>query len=145
MRRDDFIKGAMANPWEEVFAEFSQQIKSRIGATNHRNIVTHFSTNGKIERAANEVVLMDAMPSYFDYILETRCGIPEITLEGEVEDWELLRYRILIAGETYELRWWTDHLSPILDRLVNTAKGIDESTFWRNFYKLLDMSVKSPY
>ncbi len=140
VERDDFVKGAIENPWPEVFAEFSQQIKSRIGATNHRNIVTNFSTTGQIDQAANEVVLMDAMQSYFDYIFETMCGIPEITLEGEVEDWELLRYRILIAGETYELRWWTDHLSPILDRLVNTAKGIDESTFWSNFYKIHNMS-----
>lgn len=140
VRRDDFVKGAIENPWSEVFAEFSQQIKSKIGAENHRNIVTEFTTTGKIERAANEVVLIDATQSYFEYLLQTMCGIPEITLEGEVKDWQLLRSRILAVGEIYELQWWTDHLSPILDRIVNTAKGLNESTFWSNFYKISDTS-----
>ncbi len=139
--RNDFVKGALENPWEEVLADFSQQIKSRIGAENHRNIVTNFSTTGKIERAANEVVLMDAMQAYFDYLVLTLCGIPEITLEGEVKDWQLLRSRILAVGEAYDLQWWTRHLSPILDRMVNnTAKGVNESTFWSNFYKIFNSS-----
>ncbi|WP_354636239.1 DUF4419 domain-containing protein [Planktothricoides raciborskii] len=140
VRRDNFVKGALENPWEEVFADFSQQIKSKIGAENHGNIVTNFSTTGKIEQAANEVVLMDAMQSYFEFLCTTWCGIPEITLEGELSDWQLLRSRILAVGETYDLQWWTDHLSPILDRIVNTAKEVNESTLWSNFYKISKMS-----
>jgi hypothetical protein len=138
VRRDDFVKGTMENPWEEVFAEFSEKIKSIIGEENHRNIVTSFSTTGKIERAANEVVLMDALQSYFNYDLETLCGIPDITLEGEVADWELLGERIAVVGESYGLQcwWWTHYLLPIVDRIANTAKGLDESLFWRNFYKI---------
>lgn len=142
VRRDDFVKGSMENPWEEVFAEFSEKIKSIIGEENHRNIVTSFSTTGKIERAANEVVLMDALQSYFDYDFMTMCGIPDITLEGDVADWELLGERIAAVGQSYGLQcwWWTHYLSPIVDRIVNTAKGLDESLFWRNFYKIQDMS-----
>lgn len=29
---------------------------------------------------------------------------------------------------------------PVLDRIVNTAKGLDESLLWRNFYKMDDRS-----
>jgi len=31
VRRDDFVKGSPENPWPEVFAEFSHQIKAHIG------------------------------------------------------------------------------------------------------------------
>ncbi|MGC9524372.1 MAG: DUF4419 domain-containing protein [Limnospira sp.] len=140
VRRDDFVKGSPENPWEEVFSEFSEQIKTLIGEDNHRHIVAEFSTTGNIERAAGEIVLMDALQSYFDYSLMTMCGIPEITLEGEVADWESLRERVAATGEVYGLQWWTRHLLPVLDRIVKTAKGLDESLLWRNLYKIEDGS-----
>jgi len=72
--RDDFVKGSADNPWAEVFGEFSEQIHQHIGKA-HELIVANFSTTGPIERAASEVVLLDAMQSYFEYEVITRCGI----------------------------------------------------------------------
>ena len=88
VRRDDFFKGSLENPWEIVFDEFSTHIRREIGKTNHELIVSQFSTTGVIEKAVNEVVLMDSMKAYFKYIVYTRCGIPEVRLEGthEVRD-----------------------------------------------------------
>ena len=82
VRRDGFIKGSLENPWENVFDEFSTHIRREIGKTNHELIVSQFSTTGVIEKAVNEVVLMDSMKAYFKYIVYTRCGIPEVRLEG---------------------------------------------------------------
>ena len=80
--RHEFIKGSLENPWENVFDEFSTHIRREIGDTNHELIVSQFSTTGVIEKAVNEVVLMDSMKAYFKYIVYTRCGIPEVRLEG---------------------------------------------------------------
>lgn len=33
---------------------------------------------------------MDCVDSYFDIMFETLCGIPHVTLEGKMQDWELL-------------------------------------------------------
>ena len=90
IQRDDFVKGSPANPWPEVFQAFSEAIAAHIGRQRDL-VVCDFSTTGPVERAASEIVLMDAMQKYFSYEVLTSCGIPEITLEGTVDDWRSIR------------------------------------------------------
>src|SRR5262249_1671334 len=80
VRRDDFVKGSPENPWPEVFADFSTQVRDHVGPTLDL-FRPDFTTTGPTERAAAEVVLLDAMRSYFEYTLHSLCGIPAITLE----------------------------------------------------------------
>lgn len=136
VRRDDFVKGSPENPWDEAFTAFSEKIQEYIGTENHGNIVVDFSTTGKVEKAANEVVLMESMKAYFDYTVRTLCGIPEVTLEGEVADWEKLRDKTEDLGKAYDLRWWTDHVHPIFDRIAQNVAGADDPELWENFFKL---------
>lgn len=137
IRRDSFIKGATDNDWEGAFGEFSARIKEHIGAANHAMIVSDFSTTGEVERAASEVVLMDAMQSYFEYGMMTMCGIPDIELAGTVEDWEKLRHKI--DGWSFDgaadLSWWTNPLKRVLDAFVSAAKGVVDREWWESFYK----------
>jgi hypothetical protein len=136
VRRDDFCKGSPENPWDESFAVFSERIKEHIGDENHGNIVVPFSTTGKVEKAANEVVLMESMKAYFSYTMQTLCGIPQVTLEGEVADWEKLRDKTETLGETYDIRWWTDHVHPVFDRIARNVAGADDPELWVDFFKL---------
>jgi hypothetical protein len=134
VRRDDFVKGSPENPWPEVFSEFSAAIRGHIGEETHRLIVADFSTTGLVERAASEVVLLDAMHAFFSYEVHTICGIPSVTLEGTVEDWEA------IAGRTeafarFGLGWWVDALRPILGQFVAAAGGKVDLEFWESMYK----------
>lgn len=133
--RDDFIKGSLENPWENVFDEFSTHIKEEIGQSNHKLIVAAFSTTGAIEKAANEIVLMDSMKAYFNYVEETLCGIPEVHLEGSHEDWKLLAKKAENLGSTYGLQWWTDRILPRLETIVSHSNGQGEPAFWRDIYK----------
>lgn len=135
IQRDDFVKGSQGNPWEEVFPCFSEKICEYIGDENHSNIVVEFSTTGNVEKAANELILMESMKSYFEYSFSTACGIPEIILEGELQDWEKLRDCTEKLGRTYELQWWIDFVHPILDRIVRNVEGKDDPELWKNFYK----------
>ena len=64
VRRDEFYKGSPENDWSGVFSKFSTNIQQHIGEENHANIVVSFSTTGPVEKAANEVVLMDVMKKY---------------------------------------------------------------------------------
>lgn len=133
IRRNDFVKGAAHNPWPEAFSAFSDAIATHIG--RQRNLVVcDFTTTGPCERAASEIVLLDAMQSYFKYGVVSRCGIPEITLEGSVDDWRSIRRRAR-ALEEYELTWWTDALGPVLDQLVDTAERRVDVPFWKAFFK----------
>jgi Domain of unknown function (DUF4419) len=138
VRRDDFVKGSPENPWAEVFNEFSTQVRDHIGPKIDM-FVPGFSTTGPVERAAAEVVLLDAMKCFFDYEVQTLCGIPTITLAGSHEDWKALTERVQGFREL-GLGSWFDVLSPILDQFAKAAQGDVDPTFWRSLYKLNDRS-----
>lgn len=138
VRRDDFVKGSPENPWPEVFAAFSDGVAAHIGKQRDL-VVCDLSTTGPCERAASEIVLLDAMQRYFTYALYTLCGIPRVTLEGTAEDWRRIRRRAR-ALEEYELSWWTRSLGPVLDQLVATAEGKVDQRFWQTIFKHTDGS-----
>ena len=134
VRRDEFIKGSPDNSWPDVFDEFSEQIRKHVGDKAHELLTPEFSTTGPTEKAAAQVVLMDSFKEYFSYTCMTLCGIPEITLEGTVDDWRKLRDRVLGLA-TYDLAWWITALKPVLDQFVAAASGSVDREFWSNFYK----------
>jgi hypothetical protein len=123
-----------------VVEDFCEQITERIGGDNSVQIVTSFSTTGLVERAANAIVLMDTVKSYFRYRLRTRCGIPQVVLEGTADDWERLRDRTESLGKTYAVTWWTDRLLPSLDRVARNAAGKEDAALWESIYKQVDAS-----
>ena len=65
VRRDDFVKGNPANPWPEVFEEFSEQIKKHVGPATHSLLTPEFTTTVPNEKAAAQVVLMDTLKNYY--------------------------------------------------------------------------------
>ena len=145
VRRDEFIKGSPENPWPEVFAEFSERIKDHIGQA-HGLIVADYSTTGPVERAASEVVLLDAMQAYFCYEVHTKCGIPRILLEGSADDWQSLGRRVQ-EWRRFDLDWWVKPLQPILDQFTAAALGRVDRNFWNSIYKWngADGSGPPPY
>jgi hypothetical protein len=145
VQRDDFVKGAPENPWPQVFTEFSSAIRGHIGDA-YGLIVANFSTTGPVERAASEVVLLDSMQAYFSYEVHTLCGIPSITLEGTVADWQAIANRAKEFGR-FGLRWWTDALEPVMDQFVAAANGMIDRPFWDSIYKWEGRhgSGESPY
>ena len=134
VRRDYFTKGSPDNPWPEVFGEFSEQIRKNIGHKLHDLLSPSFSTTGPVEKAAADVVLMDTMKEFFGYRMMTRCGIPEITLEGTLEDWKKLRDRAVALAE-FDLEWWITEVTPVLDQFVKAASGKPDQKFWSKMYK----------
>jgi len=139
VRRDKFVRGFEGNDWEGAIAEFGDQIRDHVGDRKYEAVVQEFSTTGIAEKASFEVTLLEAMQNYFEYCCVSGCGIPSITLEGTADDWT--RIRGAVAKLLYlDLDWWTDHLLPVLDEFVDASRGKVNLDFWRNFYKLEEMS-----
>lgn len=135
VRRDAFVRGSRDNDWPGVFGEFSDAIAKHIGKQRDL-VVANFSTTGPIERAASEIVLLDAMQNYFDFSLVTLCGIPEVTIEGTADDWRTIRRRV-VALDEYELSWWTKLLLPIVDEFVSVVERKPPNVqFWQRMFKL---------
>jgi len=132
VERSDFVLGR-PNPWPEAFSAFSEQIASHVGRLRDL-VVADFSTTGPVERAASEVLLMDAFQPYFEYEMRVGCGIPSITLLGTADDWKSVRRRAAMLSE-FGLEAWTDALLPVLDEVVRTAEGRADAGFWRSFFR----------
>jgi hypothetical protein len=130
---NSFVKGSPDNDWSHAFGQFSDRIKDYIGKKRDL-IVGDYSTTTAIDRAANEIILMEAMSKYFSYGMTTMCGIPEITLLGTVEDYKAIKGRVQAMSE-FNLSWWTSKLEPIVDEFILAAQGKPNTTFWQRIYK----------
>ncbi|GAB3935412.1 DUF4419 domain-containing protein [Mucilaginibacter myungsuensis] len=123
------------SPWADVFPEFSKQIAEHTGSDLTKGMTADFTTTTAITRIASQITLMDALKSYFDFVVMIAgCGIPEITLEGTPADWE----RVLAKTETlrkYKLDWWIEELKPILKQFVNASKKKVDQDFWKAMFK----------
>jgi Domain of unknown function (DUF4419) len=120
--------------WPAFMSSFSALIKENSDPVLHETLLCEFSTTTPSIKTACEVTLMDTYQRYFEYEMSCVCGIPSITLEGTVEDWQRIRERIEVLA-TFELDWWTSRVTPILDQFVATAKGEPDREFWQAIYK----------
>jgi len=131
------------SPWEEIFPQFTKQIAEHTGEKLMNTLTSDFSTTTPVERIASQITIMEAMKSYFEYIvMAAGCGIPEITLKGTPEDWQRVLDKTKLLA-TYDLDWWTKELEPLLQQFVKASKGKIDKKFWAAMFKYHSQS--GPY
>lgn len=121
--------------WPKLISGFTSQIERYTQGDIGNTITANFSTTGLTERVASQITLMDAMKSYFEYIvIYMACGIPSITLQGTPDDWRMVmdKTRRLSA---YGLEEWTKSLDYVLRQFVVTAEGRPNQQFWKSMVK----------
>ena len=124
------------SPWEQVFPEFSTQIAAHTGQELINTLTAGFSTTSTTTRLVSQITIMDAMKSYFEYVVFiVGCGIPRVTLEGTPADWQAVRKKAN-SLKKYDLDWWLKELDPILTQFVTASKGNADKDFWRNLFKV---------
>ncbi|MEL6493841.1 MAG: DUF4419 domain-containing protein [Cyanobacteria bacterium J06623_7] len=120
--------------WGNAVAQWSLLIREHIDPKLYQLMICDFSTTTETIHTASQIVMMNAFRQYFDYRLTAICGIPQITLLGTVNDWQIIRDRVMAIAE-YNLEWWTNRLLPICDALIATAQGNPSLEFWQHIYK----------
>lgn len=136
IQRDCLVPGGgVANDWlgAGVFEEFAGEIKGFIGDTMHDALVADFSTTTPLDLAVSQMVLMNAMQQYFSYVVMGRCGIPFISLEGTIEDWETMRQRLEVFAP-FGPDDWLEDMRGILDEFVAAKGGDVRVEFWQRIY-----------
>ena len=99
-----------------------------------------FSTTTEVEQIAANIVLMEALQPYFDYVFAIICGIPSVILEGAVADWELLEKKVRALDESdLELSWWTGQLLPLCRHFSRAAAGDVDLDHWKNLCKIVEL------
>ena len=135
--RDDFVLNSKSNPWHEVIDEFSIQIEKNTNNNVADLLVANFSTTSKDARVVSQMVLMDSMQKYFEYGIQTCCGIPEIRITGCKEDWENIQNK---ANSILKLMpdlkpWINGGLKEILDHFIGVFDDKIDKSFWNEIYK----------
>jgi len=83
---------------------------------------------------------MDICKSYFNYVVETRCGIPVVYVDGTKTDWEKIKTAVNYLLPKFDLSDWMLKLNTILDKIINTFDGNIDVEFFKNIYKYRSMS-----
>ena len=128
------------------YADFANRMVDEKLAKNIKDtsiadwLIPNFTTTTPTDRVTACVSVMSAMQNFFSYFLGAMCGLPEVTLLGEVSDWEILRAKIdrllefEIEGHSYMQKWHT-LLAQVLDKLVESASGSPDLNFWETVIK----------
>ena len=139
-----FPEEATKETWKGIIQEFVDKIEENIGKETVSNLKSNFSTTNSVTLTTSQVSIMSAMKQYFIYqLLMGGCGISSITLEGSLEDWIKIKTKLEYLSNK-ALRWWTKHLIPIIDNIINTKKYFDENNeineelieFWKDMIRL---------
>ncbi|CAG8667092.1 12469_t:CDS:1, partial [Cetraspora pellucida] len=80
---------------------------------------------------SSRTVLLDTINTYFSYKSTGCCGIPKVTLNGTLEDWNKLQGRVMqLKKLNLELDFWLDHLEAVVQKLVAAYSGEVDEDFW---------------
>ena len=122
-------------PWEGVFPEFAQQIGSYTGHDLINTLTCNFSTSTPTSSVASQITVMEAMKNYFEYkVFMIGCGLPSVTIEGTIEDWEKILEKLDFI-EKYDLKWWTSELKPVIEKIIETKSGKLDKEFWMDMVR----------
>ncbi len=121
--------------WEELFPQFVQQINDYTGKELTDILTADFTTTTPVSKIVSGITVMETVKAYFNYkVIIISCGIPRITIEGTIADWEKILEKTKYISK-FKLAWWTDEMIPILEEIINARKGNFNKEFWMDMVK----------
>jgi len=128
-----------AKEWQAAIQTFVAQIDKNTVKDTCQLFDCDFSSSTMIERIATKVTIMDICKNYFDYRAITKCGFPQITLDGTKDDWIKLKQKVTaLLKEKVDGKFgaeWGQALLPLLDRFVDAFEGKIDCVFWNSMIK----------
>jgi hypothetical protein len=132
--RNDSLGLRNAAPWQNLIGGFTKEAKSYLKQDLYSWMVPSFTTTDSTVHTVYEITLLESVQKAFNYVAETGCGIPTITLKGKVSDWEEIESRIEHFRD-FGLGSWVSNLKPILHEFTEARKGKVNKRFWNGIYK----------
>lgn len=112
--RDDFdFIYATSDQWMDSIPDMVNEIAKYTGQKIIDVLTPTFTTTTIISRCVAQMSIMKIMDSYFTYTFCGGCGLPYVTIEGSLEDWQKIVMK-LEELRKYKIEWWVDKLIPII-------------------------------
>lgn len=122
--------------WPLAIGRFREALTAETSKELIEGFFPHFSEDDQTRELAYLVSVMDAASPFFKYEVHTRCGIPEIYLEGNVADWSKLYSRVLWLEKTFGACRYFDKLKSLIDKIGRqVATGKVDIEFWESLFK----------
>lgn len=97
-------------------------------------VMPNFSTTTDTDRVVASVLFMGAMQKYFSYTCCMTCGLPSVTLLGEISDWQAILNKLpMLERLGDEPTQFVEMLRPILNNMIRSfehPKDEDVVRFW---------------
>ena len=136
------------------FGDFAQQMAGLI-TKNVKDpelgdwVMPNFSTTTNTDRVVASVLFMGAMQKYFTYLCTMTCGIPSVTLLGEVSDWQTILNKLpMLERLGDEPTQFVEMLRPILNNMIRSFEEPEHAEvirFWNTIATRNPMSSGTPY
>ena len=146
IRTDLNLFRASDDQWQIIIEKLLKETSKKIRVNkNILNIFKQkFSTSTREEEIATTVTFLSIFKKYFKYTIDGTCGISKVTIEGTIEDWELLLKKIIEIGNLdVEIIFWTDEIKKIVQKIINTLETRKpDINFFKNMVQNTDRSKK---
>ncbi|KAM9994838.1 hypothetical protein ACTFIY_001039 [Dictyostelium cf. discoideum] len=132
-------------PFDKLTIAMSNQIQSNIKDPSIKDlIIPNFTTTTESDKVVFSIALMSTMKNYFNFVFQTYCGLSEVTLLGEINDWINLKERVekLIQFDNKDgvIKKWLVYLSPVIDKFIDSANGNPDTTWWNQIVDYREQS-----
>ncbi|CAH0015665.1 unnamed protein product [Clonostachys rhizophaga] len=112
-------------------------------------VMPSFSTTTDSDKVVGAILFMGAMQKYFSYGVSVTCGIPSVTLLGEVDDWKDILNRIdKIDPLGSEPTQFAGMLRPILNGMITSFQNPDSfetMEFWNTIVHKVSLDSGTDY
>lgn len=92
---EEFPFGSPESPWDELIMEATSNAYGAVNESVAELFKVDFSTSTKIDRTAKDVIFLSAVNRHISlYEIVSVFGIPNVAIEGSVDDWRMIRRMI---------------------------------------------------
>ncbi len=135
--RDDSLDYDGPSDWERSINFVRDPLRRTVTDRTMELFLPTFSTSTTEDETALLVAFMDTVSPYYAFKWQTLCGIPQVRLDGDADDWaQLYGSASQLATEINGLSGYFGELLLVLETIARTAAGeTPDDEFWHSIYK----------
>ena len=105
---------------KDIIEDFCEQISENVGKELIDILTPNFTTSNENNIIAGKVSIMSSLKNFFNYdLMMLSCGIPYITLEGSLNDWENILNKLKFLSKYGFIR---NSMEKDIIEIINTKK-----------------------
>jgi len=127
--------------WPVAVRRMCELIKADM-KTDLASIITQpFSETTPVQQAVFDASLMDSVKAYYEFKYSVSCGIPQVTIRGSSDDFQLVLDRLNQLKVIFsDLHWWLDPLISHVAKFKDSVQGKPDIDWWRKMVSRNEMS-----